>query len=219
MTKQDEIAALRRRIRVRVAGRSTATVLHAMGYKRITPERRARLARVLDDELLGMEAGGFDFRFDARAFVNALCCALDMPPADYVNALDALVRVAENRRRFAPYIRVETDFVRRNQPLFVLALLERKRCVDLPRQIRDAAPVAQIRWAGELVAAHYRANDGHLDAWGRITRYRFFYAPGARAVFDTTGRVVSVGPANDGEPVAGNASLSVARKDMTQVVG
>lgn len=178
---------LRCQIRVAAAARSPAEILGAMGYRRITPARRERLERVLADELLGLGSGGFDFRYDARGYVNALCQALDLDAEIWTHVVDAIADRAARRRAFAPFIVVETDFKRTTQSIFVIALMEGRRTLVFPVVFRDRSPIEQLRQAGETVTRHYQDHDGQLMFWGRILRYRFFYAPGAQAIFDVSG--------------------------------
>lgn len=219
MTCREDVANLRRCIRVAAAGRSGDALLRAMGYRRVTAERRARLRAVLADDLLGLEAGGFDFRYDARGFVRALCEALGMSAVDYEPGLKSLETIAAHRRTFAPYIVVDTNFRRATQPLFVLAMLECQRRIHLPRALRDLPATGQIHQARDIVVAHYRSHDGRLEFWGDIKGYRFFYEPGACVVFDTHGNVETIGPASNHHGVTKTASLSIGGRDLSQAIG
>ena len=219
MTCQEDVVSLRRRIRVAAAGRNRDMLLHAMGYRRVTTERRARLRAVLADDLLGLETGGFDFRYDADGFVRALCEALGMSPPDYETGLEAARATAAHRRAFAPYIRVDTDFRRTTQPLFVLSMLECRRRIQLPRALRDLSAIGQIHKARGIVIAHYRNYAGVLEFWGDITGYRFFYEPGACVVFDTQGNVETIEPASAQHDAANTARLFIAGRDLSSVIG
>ncbi|ROO27582.1 hypothetical protein [Salinisphaera japonica] len=219
MTCRDDVANLRRCIRVAAAGRSGDALLQAMGYRRVTAERRARLRAVLADDLLGLEAGGFDFRYDARGFVRALCEALGMLASDYEAGLRAMETTAAHRRTFAPYIAVDTNFRRSAQPLFVLAMLECQRRIHLPRGLRDLSAVGQIHQARDIVVAHYRSHAGRLEFWGDITVYRFFYEPGACVIFDTHGDIETIGPASGQHGAIKTASLSIGGRDLSQAIG
>ncbi len=190
----DAIHALRQAARLQAARRHPDALLRSMGYGRVNAQRRARLARVLNDDLLGLDHGEFDFRFDSLGFARALCEALDLP-VDMVEAgLTGLHQLVARRRAYAPSMFVDTGFKRKSEPVFVLAAMEGKRWISFERTFRDLPAIQQIHTAGEHAREHFEMHGGVLPLWGAIQRYVFFHAPERSLWLAPDGRVIENGP-------------------------
>lgn len=166
-----------------------------MGYGRATPQRRDRLARVLDEDLLGLDDGAFDFRFDSLGFVEALCKALDLSAETIEAGLADLRALVARRRAYAPSMFVETNFKRRNEPLFALSAMESKRWIVFERSFRALPAIKQIHVAGKRTRSHYNEHDGVLPLWGTIQHYVLFLTPETTLLLGIDGRVVESDPA------------------------
>lgn len=162
-----------------------------MGYRRVDEKLLTRLDSVLGDELLGLDSAGFDFRYSRDEFLIALCTALAIDPA-LRDAEHARIRALVSHRNtaFHPVLFVDTGFKRRNEPIFVLGLMEPRRWLGFERAFVDQDLGAQFAAARERVVAHYRNTDGVLPVWGVIQRYLFQYANDSVLIFDTGGRAI-----------------------------
>lgn len=190
---EDSVLALRQALRMQAARRSPDELLQRMGYGRVNEQRRARLVRVLDDDMLGVDDGEFDFRFDSLGFVRALCEALDLPVDMIEQGLSDLQQAVARRHAHSPSMFVDTGFKRKNEPVFVLAAMESKRWISFERSFRDLSAIRQICVAGERARAHFEIHAGILPLWGVIQRYVFFYAPDITLCLNTQGQVVDDG--------------------------
>lgn len=202
---EETILALRQAVRLQAARRSPDELLRRMGYGRVNAQRRARLVRVLDDDLLGMDDGEFDFRFDSLGFARALCEALELPVDMVEQGISDLHQSVARRRAYAPSMFVDTGFKRKNEPVFVLAAMESKRWISFERTFRDLPAIQQICIAGKRAKEHFEVHDGVLPLWGEIQRYVFFYAPEITLYLNTHGQVVE----NESEARIHRARLSV----------
>lgn len=149
-----------------------------MGYQRPDQRAQARLQTVFEDPDLSLRQGGFDFRYSDEEFVKALCEVLGIPAVDYQPAIAAILqRLSEDRMAFKPYLFVDTDFVRRNQPVHALAFCEGQRYVHFDTGFWRKPLTEQVELARQRVREHMAETRGDLDIWGQIQRYHFFYAP------------------------------------------
>jgi hypothetical protein len=157
---------------------SREAILKKMGYHKPSATNLERLQKVLNSPTLGLDVGGYDLRYQSHEFVHELCRALELPLDECDANIARIKRQAEDdRAAFKPYLWVDTDFKRKDQRVFVLAFLESRRYLGLPRWILRLTPEQQLVQAQELVQEHMRETEGELLIWGTIKRYWFFYAP------------------------------------------
>lgn len=176
----------------RYAGRIRRSELAArMGYNRVDEKLLARFDAVLNDELLGLDGSGFDFRYSRDAFLVALCDALHIDPA-LRESERARIHALVNHRNtaFRPRLFVDTGFKRCSEPIVVLGLTESKRWLGFERAFVDHDLSEQFTLASRRVVAHYRDSGGSLPIWGAIRRYLFEYAQDAVLIFDTAGHAI-----------------------------
>lgn len=201
---------------VRRANRIRRSDLAArMGYRRVNEKLLARLDAVLNDDLLGLDSSGFDFRYSRDEFLIALCDVLDINPA-LRKAEHARIRALVSHRAtaFRPQIFADTGFKRASQPIFALAAMEHGRWLCFERAFVDLDLADQFRAARERVIAHYDETGGELDLWGAIQRYLFQYADDAVLIFDTAGRAVGETDAI----CAGRAAATLGGRNVSGVV-
>lgn len=208
-------SALRGEIARRANRLSRSELASRMGYRRVNEKLVARIDAVLNDDLLGLDSSGFDFRYSRHEFLVALCNAL---------AIDSALRNAEHARicalvdhrntAFRPRLFADTGFIRRNQPIFVLGLMESTRWLGFERGFVDKDPSERFAAASRRVIAHYRETDGELAIWGTIQRYLFQYAADAVLIFDTAGRAIG----ETDRIRAGRATATVGGHDVSSVV-
>lgn len=157
---------------------SREAILKKMGYHKPSVTNLERLKKVLNSPTLGLDVGGYDLKYQSHEFVHELCRALELP-LDECDANIARIKrqIDEDRTSFKPYLWVDTDFKRENQPIFALAFLENRRYLGFPKWHLRLTPEQQLEQAQELVQEHMQETEGELLIWGTIKRYWFFYAP------------------------------------------
>jgi hypothetical protein len=90
------------------------------------------------------------------------------------------------------YIFVNTNFKRKNEPIFVLAALEHRRRLSLPKDDLVFKTDEEIfKIIGNLVKNHFIKTGGKLDLWGKIANYNYHHKDGKSYVFDTNGNMVA----------------------------
>ena len=181
----------RARLVTQAALYSRTEILTRMGYKRLGPANFTRLETVLKSGTCGLQEGGFDFRFSAKAFLLTLSevVGIDFTLAEAYVA-DQKQALEEERLAFKPWIWVDTGFVRRNQPIFALAACEHLRRIDLPGGTWRLPAEEQILIAATTVRQHYRTNQGALGIWGYIEQYWFCYGENNLYLLSCDGDVV-----------------------------
>ena len=179
-------------VRHNAANTLPGTLLHRMGYRTINARHLERLARVLGDDLLGLDAPCFDFKYTSARFAERLCEVLRIEDSLIEQGMVALRERVARRNGFVPYLFVDTSFRRSTQPIFVLALMEGHRRIGFSRVFRDLGRDAQVTAAGKKARAHYTACDGVLPVWGEVRRYCFHQAADRVVILNNEGAFVRV---------------------------
>ena len=175
---------------IRVAANSQDELLKAMGYQRPTPANRERLQKVLECPSFGLAEGGFDFKYRSEDFLRVLCQAVGMNHQIIDEHISKLTdRLEEERRAFKPYIRIDTSFVRKNQPLFALAACDHQRFLQFSPGFWRYPLTDQLGETQRRVRAHVAQTRGFLGIWGEIKQYWFYYEKNAAYLFNLNGEV------------------------------
>ncbi len=135
----------------------------------------------------------YDFVNSSEEFVKKLSKILgieDEVRKELQAIQDKERKIAE---QFPAFIYVDTDFRRKNEPIFVLAFLEGQRRIFLDKEWLAFTPLnEQIETVREIIKKHYKEHDGKLPVWGAIKRYVYFYDKSKKPiVFDPKGNIVS----------------------------
>lgn len=178
-------------LRSKAAAVPADVLLKKMGYRKPGAAARDRLSKVLADPDLGLEQGGYDFRYDSKAFVSALCLAVGIANKDAQSAIATITaELAEDAAAFKPYLFVDTAFRRRNEPLVAMAVLESNRYVPLPQRFWRLPLEKQLVQVSEEVRQHMARTAGKLLLWGGIQRYFYFFAEGHAMEIAVDGEVL-----------------------------
>ncbi|MGE4533474.1 hypothetical protein [Halomonas sp.] len=185
---------LPQQIQQRAQFRAEDDLLRQMGYAKPHRRHRKRLASVLADPVLGLEAPMYDFVHGRRDFLRALCRALRIPEHScraFIAERDALEKA--ECQAYQPWLFVDTGFRRSDRPgmpLFALALLEHRRRLKLPAYTWRLPWEQQLVLAQARVREHMAESGGELKVWGRIQRYLFCYAEDHKLEIAPSGEVL-----------------------------
>ena len=114
----------------------------------------------------------------------------------------------------AIYIFVDTDFRRKNEPIFVLAMIEKLRYIRKLEYLVNKSFHKQMNDVSQIARAHYVENKGKLTIWGEIKQYNFCYkADCPTVIFDTNGNIIG-----ESFLAEGTAMLSIRGKDITSLL-
>jgi len=171
---------------------SQKNLLKAMGYNNIDIGRKT-LQSLLDAEDIysWIKDGHFDLRYTSKQFIIKLCEILEVSDIDYEVILDQYEQRARNiSSEPLSYIYVNTNFKRKNEPVFALAIMERIRRVVLDQEILfDMRKEEVIAYVSKIVQEHYRESKGSLKLWGPIQNYVFHYKNEETIIFDVHGNI------------------------------
>jgi hypothetical protein len=183
---------LRILLREKVASEDSDHILRAMGYSASAlPRARIRLHNLLEEPDLGILSGRYDFRFSNREFLRALTHVVGID-SNYAEAQLSVIEadIAREGRAFKPWVFVETDFRRRGEPIFALAVLEGKRRLTLPKGCWSLPQSQLVAVAADTVRTHYAMCQGQLLIWGAVREYWLRSSETEQIVMDVSGKVV-----------------------------
>ena len=163
----------------------------ALGYRHISEKFIARLNRVVSDDCLGLDAGGYDFKHSDESFLRALCKLAGIGGEPLNAEIRRIHDVIQYRKAaFMPTVFIDTGFKRVAEPVFLLAVSERLRWLSWPLRFADLSDAEQLEAACTRVKEHYAEANGQLLVWGAIQRYVFQYNETHAWVIDVDGNVV-----------------------------
>jgi len=104
-------------------------------------------------------------------------------PASLLETVEATFRESMRRKNDLdamdqPYIFVYTGFRRKNEPIFVLAFMEGRRNIIIPKKDVLSDSGEELARVCALVQNHYAVQQGKLPVWGTIQSY--VYHPDAQ---------------------------------------
>ena len=92
-----------------------------------------------------------------------------------------------------PYIFVDTNFSRKGEPIFALAMLESKRRIKIDKvQYLERSVSENLIYVANSVRLHYKENTGTLALWGKIRAYLYYDGEGTRTILNSLGDVQEV---------------------------
>ena len=170
-------------------------VVEQLGYKPSKSEKvRDALQTLLNAEEIDtfLDQSYFDFKYDTRGLLKAVCRILKIPKVDLAVTLEAY---DDKRRRLSamksPYIFVYTGFTRKSQPVFALAAMECKRRIQFEKKIYLSKTKEEIdTYIRHTLKLHYKWYKGELPFWGEIRAYIYYDTEGNRTVYSPLGEVI-----------------------------
>jgi len=200
---------------VRAAKYTPEQLLRIMGYRNPGTSTKKRLQSVLESPDFGLEQGSYDFRYTSRQFLTVLCIAVGMERPVIKTRVEQLEhRIEEERVAFKPYLWVDTDFKRQNQPVFMLAALNQQRYLHFTKGFWRNDLASQLEIAQSWVRVHMSKTDGELGTWGRIQQYLFYYTASQAYILAPSGEVIGE---HEG-PVPNGAAPDREMAVMTNVI-
>ncbi|MFB1008140.1 MAG: hypothetical protein QMB85_03575 [Sulfurospirillum sp.] len=120
----------------------------------------------------------------------ALCEILSIEKHYYEPLLNAIQQLEAMK---TPYLFMETYFKRVNEPLFVLALMDSKRRMMLPKEaFLNQSKESIEAYVAHRIKEHYAMTQGYLEMWGKIHLYILFHPDGEKHIFNIHGNLLAV---------------------------
>ena len=149
---------------------SPQEIVSRMGYAQSRYEQACqRLQQALSSDSLGLADAHYDFKYDGKGFLVALCRVLDIAPAQYQPLLDEIE--ADVQQRASYRLRAKISFESGGASTISLMALNRFLYQDLPADFHRMSEAEQRRVACEYAQAHYRRHANHLPYQGCIEGY------------------------------------------------
>jgi len=136
-----------------------------------------------------LNSGNYDFVNQPHEFFTKLSIALKLDKKDINDTLEEeKVYIKEVERFKGSYIYVNTNFRRKNEPIFILAILEKNRYVSLYKDrnllFKSTSQILEI--LSQRIQEHYEANKEGLVVWEKIVNYQV-HLKDKIYIFDTDG--------------------------------
>lgn len=152
---------------------------------------RNRITALIESPVLCLDQSLYDFHYSTPQLVRKLCQILTIPSG----LCDAIINKIEeallaDQRQFKPYIFIETNFIRCNQPVIMLAALQSERYIKMNNAIQRLPLNEQLQTVQELIKSHY-SEQTEIRLWGSIAQYAYFYDENMIVVFSTSGEVTT----------------------------
>ena len=96
------------------------------------------------------------------------------------------------------YIFVNTNFKRKNKPIFALAFMENRRHLAIPKEkfaFKNDDEIFAL--VSQIVQQHYRETKGKLPLWGKINNYFYHHKDGKVYTFDRSGTMIENSNTNE----------------------
>jgi len=159
-----------------------------------------------------LHLGYYDFKYTSEEFLKKLCCIFDVDYRHVENELKKediyykeVARVQKN------YIFVNTNFKRKNEPIFALACLEHTRKIYLEaKEIVFKTKDEVLKIVSQTVQKHYKQSGAKLPLWGKISSY-VYHQDDEIFTFSTDGKIIKNVAVDESK-----ATLSIKGKDICQ---
>jgi len=198
-------------IKKRVQFSEIETLSKELGYSS-TKKATKIIESFLDskDVYSWLHLGYYDFKYTSEEFLKKLCCIFDVDYRHVENELKKediyykeVARVQKN------YIFVNTNFKRKNEPIFALACLEHNRNICLEaKEVVFKTKDEVLKIVSQTVQKHYKQSAGKLPLWGKISNY-IYHHDDEVFIFSTDGKIIKNVAVDESK-----ATLSIKGKDI-----
>lgn len=135
-----------------------------------------------------LEKNHYDLVHTNFSFLMQVCDVLHMDVQEVSDVYEALkIKQTQLNVMMQPYIFVYTEFKRRNEPIFVLALMENLRHLKLEKSAVLESKDDGLNLAKQMVQHHFKKTCGTLPLWGKIISYHY-HVQHNYYTLDTTGK-------------------------------
>lgn len=160
----------------------------ALGYS-TTKKLSERIGAVTNSDTLSLDSSHFDFHYSTPEFIRKLCEVLMIPLVlcnKVISEIEADLQI--KKYKFKSRLFIETNFKRKNEPIFALAALEGRRYIPVD-DLQGVLLNDQFKYIQKLIKSHY-AEQSVLEVWGEISQYVYFYDENTIIIFSTSGDVI-----------------------------
>jgi hypothetical protein len=168
-------------------------VAKELGYKSKAKGAKS-LQKFLDTKNLSfwLQSGFYDFKYRAIEFYENLAKLYGITKEEIAQDLKNAKLYKQEYDSFnRSYIFVNTNFRRKNEPIFVLSILELQRRLILKREnLMFKSDKEIFKKISKFVRRHYKSKGGKLVIWGEIENYQYHHRDGKVYLFDVVGNYI-----------------------------
>jgi len=172
---------------------STKIVVKKLGYNSLKKGKKSLAQFVQHKDLYSwLDSGFYDFKYTADKLFRELCKIYDIKIEIVEDEFkNQKILRAEIDKCQNCYIFINTNFIRKSEPIFVLAFLESKRHIKInSEQLIFKTKNKILDMVSNIVKTHYKKTEGTLPLWGDIANYVYHNSDGSVYVFDTLGKPI-----------------------------
>jgi len=157
-------------------------------------------------------SGHYDLVYNSKDFLTKLCEVLDISKSLLNDEINKAVEYCKEEERFkSSYIFINTNFKRKSEPIFALALCEKFRNISLYKKedllFKSIKEILDI--LSNQIKSHYEENIDKLSIWGKIVSYQVHLFD-KTYVFDINGKLRE----DENEVFESKATISINNKEF-----
>jgi len=180
-------------IKTKIAHKGIEATAKLLGYSASSPKFKLRVQQLIESPYLGLDQSHYDFKYDSSTFVKKLSEALDIPEHLYSTVIDETHKALALENEKMTHFFLETNFKRKNQPVFVLCAVQSNRFLSVDKDISNLPLNDQLEKLSCLIQRHNKESPS-LQIWGTIVSYVYFYTDDTILIFSTSGELLESRP-------------------------
>jgi len=149
----------------------------------------ARITDIINSHSLALNQSSFDLQSSTPEFLKKLCRILKIPELLSNTIISETVEYPfQKKKTFKPSIFIETNFVRKSEPIFALSALEGTRYIAVAAELSYMPLDMILEHVQNVVKSHYQK--GKPLIWGEIEHYVFHYDEDTVIILSPEGEVI-----------------------------
>jgi len=201
-------------IRKKIADVPLEIIAKKMGYFNLK-KGADRIEMTVNDTSLGLLKSNYDGVHTSVSFLDKLLQTIGLND-DMVTKQIEKIKAEKFDKDFGyrPWVFCDTNFKRTGQNIFVLACLESRRRISLPKKIKKLSKKGKIKFAREGIKKGQLETNGEIEFWGTVIKYVCHFEKDEVIEFLPDGTIISE---KNEEVKHGGASLKVNNKLLAGV--
>jgi len=171
----DETESISNEIRLHIIKKTGKTSLEKiakkMGYNNLR-KGVVRIKNIMEEPGLGLFSPNYDGVYSSEIFLNKLIETIELNDVTINKNLKKINELTTDALYgYSPHIFCDTNFVRKGTPIFVMASLENRRYIKLPKYIKRKNRSKQLDMVRQVIRWHQSEKNGEVEFWGTVAKY------------------------------------------------
>jgi len=187
-------------------------IVTALGYNNKKNGLKRLDELISNDSILEwLQNSRYDFIHSSRSFLTKLCKVLHIQEHLYRGTINKICQKLKILAQMPqPYVFINTNFKRHNEPIFMLAYSENRRRLYIDKTKVLESYDEGLSIAKELVVNNFNKTNGSLPIWGKIDNY-FYHVYDKVYIINRYGIIQS----GNTEIYESKASLLIGNQEMS----